>query len=364
MLSCLRRGCGALTFAVAVAAVTGTRPGYAQEPPTRGAPAAAPATPPRDTFSTRGATDVRYRETDKAADGSYVAATRLTTDWTRRDTRTGRVQSGARIQFYLENDGPRDTGAGRLRASEAYGFYEVRLPGVAGRLQAGQFALPFGLTALYDPLQPIQPLYEKSLGLRVDTGVLLAGTYGPYAYTAAVTTGSGPNRSDFDGNKVVSVRLERTVATELGIFVLGGSLLTGRGPVTGIDTQLPASGTSTVRRFVDKTRFAGDGQYAFGNVGLRGEVVFGADGDDPVWGYFAEGNYQIRPRLTLVAVRRLWNFAEKPQSASSTGLGLNFEVGNGLTLRTLYEFERDVPLPAGTASRVAKRLTLQTRLSF
>ena len=316
----------------------------------------------QDTLTYSGAADVRYRETDKEPRGSYISATRLTADWIRRPFPAAAAQGGARAQVYLETDNSRDKTIGHLRFSDLYIFYDFRLPGVAARVKAGQFPLPFGLTALYDPLQPIQPLYEKSLGLRLDTGVMLEGEYGDFLYAAALTTGAGPNRIRSD--RLITFRLERTVVTELGKFIVGGSLLSGRAPVTGFDTQLPASGTSDAREFIEKTRFAGDGQYFFGPLILRGEIMFGGDGPDPVWGYFAEGNYRFAPRLTAVATRRLWVFPAKPQTASSTGIGLNYDIGNGLTIRTLYEFQRDVPLPEGTPPFVNKRFTVQTRLSF
>lgn len=318
----------------------------------------------RDQFVYTGAADLRYRNTDKETTGSYIAATRIQADWTRHDSFRDEVRGGARVQLLLETDG-RGTQVNRLRASEVYGFYNFALSGVSARIKFGQFVLPFGLMAVYDtPLQPIQPLYEKSLGLRVDSGIALEGEYGPYRYAGAVTTGVGPNRSDFDADKVVTFRLARTVATPLGVLEVGGSLLSGRGPVTAFDTELPASGTSGSRRFVDKSRIAGDGQYFFGPVTLRGEIVFGGDNEEPVWGYFAEGNYQATPRLTLVAFRKLWNFPQKPQSAATTGAGLNYNFGSGFALRMLYEFQRDVPLPAGTPPVIVKRLTLQTRLNF
>ncbi len=334
-------------------------------PPPAASSAAAPPLKPGDFFDWNGAIDLRDRDTDKEPTGSYIAAARLTGNWTRIDPKSGTTWGGARLQFYLETDGPRDTATNHLRLSDAYVYYDFTLPGVSARVRAGQFALPFGLTAIYDPLQPIQPLYEKALGLRTDLGLMLEGQYGPYLYFASVTTGAGPNRVDPDGDRVITVRLERTVLTKkLGTFIVGGSLLSGRGPMTSFNTRLPASGTTGIGQFVDKTRFAGDGQYFLGPITLRGEVIFGGDGPDAVWGYFAEGNYAVTPRLTVVAMRRLWNFPEEPQAASTVGVGLNYNFGRGFTVRSLYEFQRDVPLPAGTPPDVVKRIILQTRLSF
>ena len=316
----------------------------------------------REPVTLTGAADLRYRDTDRETRGSYVAATRLQADWQKRDPHSRTVQGGARAQFFLETDG-RGTSVSHLRASEIYGYYDFLFPGVFARVKAGQFTLPFGLTGAYDPLQPIQPLYEKSLGLRVDTGIGLEGEYGPYQYSASLTHGTGPDRTA-GGGKVVTFRLSRAVETDLGRFEVGGSLLSGRLPVTTFSTELPASGYNGSRQLIDKTRFAGDGQYFFGPVTLRGEVVFGGDGQDAVWGYFGEGNYRVLPRVTLVAVRSLWNFPAKPEAAGITGLGVDYQLRTGFVLRALYEYERDVPLPAGTDPKINRRLTLQTRLNF
>lgn len=343
-------------YLLCCAAFLGVAPGAGAQP------SAAPAGE-RDSFVYNGAADVRYRDTDKETRGSYIAATRLQGDWTRRDRPGGAERAGARVQILLETD-RRGTAADRLRTSELYGYYNFSFAGVAARVKAGQFVLPFGLIAVYDtPLQPIQPLYEKALGLRVDTGVALEGEYGPYRYTGAITTGAGPNRLD-SGGGMITFRLSRAVATRKGVFEVGGSLLSGRGPITYSDTELPASGWSGARRYVDKTRIAGDGQYLLGPVTLRGEIVFGGDGEDAVWGYFAEGNYRVMPALTLVAFRKLWNFPQEPMSSATTGVGVNCGLGRGMVVRVLYEFQRDVPLPAGSSPVAIKRLTLQTRLDF
>lgn len=334
----------------------------AQEQPP--APPPLPATPVRR--NTLFDIDLRYRNANRETRGSYVDALRVTADLVRvSPLAPGDVRGGARAQLLLEND-DRGTSLNRLRVGEAFGFYRFALPGVSATLKAGQIVLPFGLAAQYDPLQPIQPLYDKGLGLRIDTGLFLEGDYGPYRYAGAITFGTGPNRGDPDSNKMISFRLERSVETRLGRVTVGGSLLTGRAPVTNFATVVPASGTTNAGQFVDKTRFAGDGQYAYGPFTLRGEFAFGGDDEDAVWGYFGEGNYRWGSgRATLVGFRKRWNFPQKPQSATTTGVGVNYTVKNGLILRALYEYERDVPSEeAGGAPFIIKRITLQTRLSF
>jgi hypothetical protein len=337
-----------------------------------------PVYPRKNNYYFAGAADLRYRtrttnEDNSETIGSYIASTRFTGDYVRANPLTGDERGGARLQLLLESD-DRGTRLNKLRISEVYAYYRFLFPGVSASLRGGQFVLPFGLAAVYDtPLQPIQPLYEKSVGLRVDTGVMLEGDYGPYHYAGSITTGAGPNRSDPDSRSVLCFRLERTFETRrLGQFQVAGSMLTGRLPVTDFDTELPASGYSTASSFVDKTRFAADGQYFYGPVVARGEIVFGGDGEEAVWGYFAEGNYHFpRTRATAVAFVRRWNFPMREQNVSTLGAGFNYDLGGGFTIRSLFEFERDVPPPgaagepqSGPNPRIVKRLTIQTRLNF
>lgn len=337
-----------------------------------------PLYPRRDNYYFAGNADLRYRtrttnEANSETIGSYVSAMRFTGDYVRANPQTGDERGGARFQVLLENDN-QGTALNRLRASEVYAYYRFLFPGVSASLRGGQFVLPFGLMAVYDtPLQPIQPLYEKSIGLRVDTGIMLEGDYGLYHYAASVTTGAGPNRVDPDGNRVICARLERTFVTErLGRFQVGGSLMSGRLPITAFDTELPPSGFNRQGAYIDKSRFAGDGQYFYGRLVARGEIVFGGDGPNPVYGYFAEGNYQLgNTRATAVAFVRRWNFPIRPQSASTLGIGMNYNLGGGFILRGLFEYNRDVPA-GGTADApqtgpnplIVRRFTLQTRLNF
>lgn len=327
-----------------------------------------PIFPNTHTYLFGGALDWRYRNGSQNTKGTYIASGRFTLDYIRANPKDGDERGGVRFQLLTESEGARGTALNRLRASEAYVFYKFLLPGVNATVRAGQFVLPFGLASVYDtPLQPIQTLYEKSLGLRVDSGVMLEGSYGPYRYYTSVTTGAGPNRSDFDGNKLITFRLESRYRTqaESGRVQVGASVLTGRTPVTDFSSQLPASGTSNVRQFVDKTRMAADIVYSLEKLRARGEFIFGADDQDPVWGYFGEVSYPAVKRVTAIALTKSWKFGKEPQSATELGFGLNYDFGVGLTLRALYEYERDVPSQsAGGRPTVEKRFTLQTRLNF
>jgi hypothetical protein len=322
----------------------------------------------RDNFFFDGAVDLRYRTVsisgEEGAEGTYIPAVRLTGDYIRANPKTGDERGGVRLQLVLENDN-RESQIKVARLSEAYAFYRFLFPGVSANVRAGQFVLPFGLIAIYDtPLQPIQPLYEKSLGLRVDRGFMLEGDWGVYHYAGSITTGAGPNRPDTDNTWVYTFRLERTFPTRLGRFQVGGSALSGRGPVTTFATELPPSGQSRALRYVDRTRFAVDGVYLRGSLLARGELVFGADDQDPVWGYFAEGNYRTTSRLTVVGFTRRWNFPQKPERIQTLAAGANYDLGKGFILRSLFEYERQVPSEPTLTPITIRRFTVQTVLNF
>jgi hypothetical protein len=236
----------------------------------------------------------------------------------------------------------------------------------------GQFQLPFGLLAVYDPhLLILQPLYAQSLGLRTDFGVALSGrAYGTLNYDLAVTTGTGPNHLDVDPNRVVTFRLGRTFTTRNGVVNVGGSLLQGRLPITDITrddpfaVELPPSGRARADRggFVSKSRIGGDGSYGFKRATARGEAVVGADGDKRVLGYYAEANYRFTGRISAAASRSLFVYPEGNSSASRESLGLTYASGTNLTLRALYQYLRDVPRDAG--GQVRHRFTVQLLLRF
>jgi hypothetical protein len=322
----------------------------------------------RDNYFFAGAADLRYRTVrvsdDDDATGTYLPAIRLTGEYIRANPKTGDERGGVRVQILLENDN-RDSQLNAVRFSEVYGFYRFLFPGVSANVRVGQFVLPFGLIAIYDtPLQPVQPLYEKSLGLRVDRGVMLEGDWGVYHYAGSITTGAGPNRPDLDNTWVYTFRLDRTFPTRLGRFQVGGSAMSGRGPVTSFGTELPPSGQSRAREYVDRTRFAADGVYLRGRILARGELVFGADDQEQVWGYFGEINYRYRDRLTLVGFTRRWNFPEKPERVHTFAAGVNYDLGRGFIVRSLFEYERDVPSASALTPVTTRRFTIQTLLNF
>jgi len=324
-------------------------------------------------FLISGALDARTRTADTGRRGGlWVNTAEL--DLQHRISRKGEARGNVFVSLLAED--PPDTAHGRdIQIGEAYVLY--RLPVAAdfnstAYLKAGQFQVPFGLLAVYDPhLLILQPLYAQSLGLRTDFGVALSGRlYGYLNYDFSLTTGTGPNHLDVNPNRVVSFRLGRTFTTRNGVVNVGGSLLQGRLPITDLTAghpfavEMPPSGRVRADRggFVSKSRIAGDGSYGFHRTTARGEFVVGADNDQRILGYYVEGDYRFTGRISAAVARSLFVYPEGNSSASRESLGLTYASSANLTFRGLYQYLRDVPRDMG--GRVRHRLTFQVLLRF
>lgn len=325
-------------------------------------------------FLISGALDARTRTADTGRRNGIWANT-IELDIQHPITRKGIARGNLVLQLIAED--PPDIPHGTdVQIGEAYFLY--RLPvqsdlSTTSYLKVGQFQIPFGLLAVYDPhLLLLQPLYAQSLGLRTDFGLALSGRlYGYLNYDFSVTTGTGPNHIDVNPNRVVTFRLGRTFTTRNGVVNVGGSLLQGRLPITDLNdanpfaVELPPSGRVRANRgagFVSKSRIAGDGSYGFKRTTARGEVVAGADGDQRVLGYYGEGDYRFTGRLSAAISRSLFVYPFGNSSASRESLGLTYASSPNLTLRGLYQYLRDVPRDEG--GRVRHRLTFQVLLRF
>ncbi len=328
-------------------------------------------------FLINGALDLRTRTADTGRTGGFwlnTAELDIQHNITHRKTARGNIY----LQLLAE-DAPDIPHGSDIQIGEAYVTY--RLPIEAdfnstAYVKAGQFQIPFGLLAVYDPhLQILQPLNAQSLGLRTDFGLAVSGRlYGYLNYDFSLTTGTGPNHIDVNPSRVVCFRLGRTFTTRNGVVNIGGSLLQGRLPNTDLTddnpfaVELPPSGRVRADRlvngdrFVSKSRIAGDVSYGYNRVTARGEIVAGADKDQRVLGYYAEGNYRFTRRLSAAVARSLFIYPTGNSNATRESVGLTYAGSRNLTIRGLYQYLRDVPRDED--GRVRHRFTVQVLLRF
>jgi hypothetical protein len=303
-----------------------------------------------------GALDLRYRDsTTGRSDSPYIQSIELDLQ---QPIINGQVQQGSVfLQMIGENppDVAQQNGVKEFAIGEAYASY--RLPIMTDTdstayVRVGQFVLPVGLMATYDTHQEIiQSLYAEGIGERTDWGAAIDGRfYGVLDYNFAIAAGTGPGHLYAVPDRVVSFRLGRLFLTKYGTFNLGGSLLGGRLPVTEVDPAtgfppvLPPSGKLTAPYgYVDKTRLIGDGQWTYRAMTARGEVMDGSDGNTSVLGSFVEGEYRFAPGLSAVLADSYWDYGVGDSTSSDISTGLNISYGRGIVVRTVYEFQRDVP---------------------
>jgi hypothetical protein len=303
-----------------------------------------------------GALDLRIRNSSNGRTNSpYIQSLELDLQ---EPLNYHKVQQGS-IFVQMMGENPPDVvhpnGIAEFAIGEAYVSYRLPIAtdtDSTAYIKVGQFTLPVGLMATYDSHQEIlQTLYPLGIGERTDWGVSIAGRfYGILDYNAAITAGTGPGNLYSVPDRVVTFRLGRLFVTNYGTFNLGGSLLGGRLPTTEIDPltgfapDLPPSGKVTaLYGYEEKTRVIGDGQWNFRNITARGEAMFGYDSNNSVIGSFAEGEYAFAQGLSAVIADTYWNYGVNGSSTSDIATGININYGQNIAVRTLYEFQQNIP---------------------
>ncbi len=293
--------------------------------------------------------------------GEALQGARFTVDGIIANPKSGNEQGGIRVQVVRESMPSTD----RVTTSELYGYYRFELPGASATARAGQFVLPFGLAAVYDTsMHPFTSLYAESVGIRLDRGAMIEGEFGPFHYAGSITTGTGPNADHAYTKTVLAARLDRHFLTQSGRIQIGGSMLTGRLPDNGPFAQNYLSGSTEVGPTVVKSRFAADAQYFVGKYAARGEVVFGADEDAPVWGFYVDGRMGISAREGLYAAVKRWDYRNQPLSKFESALGYERTAGRHLTFRALFILSRVDPLDGPNRTLITRSAVLQSFWKF
>jgi hypothetical protein len=285
----------------------------------------------------------------------------------------GQTRANIVLQGIVEDGGPEIHRRGAA-LGEAYIAYKLPIApdsDSTAYLKAGQFQIPFGLLAVYDPhLDIVQPLYAQTLGVRLDWGVGVSGRfYGLLNYDFALTAGVGPDHVAIPSQRVATFRLGRTFPLSEGSVNVGGSLLSGRLPVTDINAEnpfteeLPPSGrVGADEGYVQKTRIGGDITLEYNKWVARGEAVTGADQDQKIFGYFAEGEYKATDRLSGLIAQSYYQYPNNNSTYLRTSFGGVYRIDPRATFRIVYDLMRDTPHDEPSADR--KRLTMQLLLRF
>lgn len=236
------------------------------------------------------------------------------------------MQAGS-IYIQLLNQSPQGE-RDDFRLGEAWfilNFYDEKV-----FVKVGRIPLPFGLNAIYDPhFEVIQPLYQQSLGLRLDEGACVSGSYGSFKYFLSASRGLRKERKE--GKTTYILRVEREIPPNpfiKGDF--GFSLLSGDLPLVTEE--------GLTNKYIDKTRIGLDFKVPIGRSLLLGEAHIGGDKDINVGGFFLLFETPWKERTKFILSWRSFNFdLDKKKEVSMGGGGLSWEIDAHNRLSLIYQ---------------------------
>ncbi len=193
-------------------------------------------------------------------------------------------------------------------------------------ITAGRFLVPFGIMTNYDSeWLLVETQEDKTLNIKYDSGIKLAGIINYFEYALSVTQGIGVERwddwVDNDKNKLVTARLGKAGDDfeEIGI---GLSSIFGK---VYIDS------TSLYKKFValDATKY-------YDLFVFRGEIARGKEDDETLTSFFMGLDYRILASLDINLSVNLFR-KNYYLNTSTIGLSYNF-LFFGLVIRAAHKF--------------------------
>ncbi|MGB8952202.1 MAG: porin [Candidatus Aminicenantales bacterium] len=206
-------------------------------------------------------------------------------------------------------------------------------------LRIGQFKVPFSLENLTSSsdLDTInRSITEEKLcpGRDIgsqgrDIGAILAGKYSFLEWTLGIFNGSGINRADTNEEKDIAGRI---VFHPAGFMAIGAAFYEGR--------YSPSSG-GTVE---PKDRTGLELRLNYSEYSLKGEYIFGKDGQISKEGWYLQGGYFILPKKLQVLTKYDSYGGDKNLAQDGSRvitLGINWFLVGKNKLQINYELHRD-----------------------
>ena len=163
-------------------------------------------------------------------------------------------------------------------------------------LKIGHYEIPYGLEASINSNGTLRQFSHRSnLGLKLDWGATINGTFPKFQYEIGVSRGSGMEFNSNGNPYAVAGRIGTPIDTEnfWGTPSVGLSFYQA-------DVRL---GTGTMQ---DRWRVGLDGQHYFGPIGLLGEVSVGETDSEDTVHLLAEINATNRRETILVYHQLRW----------------------------------------------------------
>jgi len=217
-----------------------------------------------------------------------------------------------------------------------YGDKYFVLKGPKGQVnfKIGKFVVPFGNLQYYvSHILILQPMFQRSLGIREDIGIGVGGYFKDYVYDLSFTNGRHDGRIDFKNEGLFILRFGKSD----GDLKYGLSFLSGGAPEGEYMIGMMHKEDEKIA-FVHKNRLGFDIQYPFRAFTLRGEIVVGRDEKINVGGFYLGADYEITPKILASLKADFWepDFKNKDYIIDS-GLGLSYRINKYVTPRVAYE---------------------------
>jgi len=146
----------------------------------------------------------------------------------------------------------------------------------------GQFKSPFSLE-LNTPCQGLHTINRSLVVTQLanpdrDRGILFGGKYNNLLkYGLAFTNGRGRDKEEDNQNKAISGRV---VITPVEFLSIGGGYRSWHDPARDEEGEIITEAEDD-----ERTRYAVDLEFKYGNILIQGEYVAGEDvGSSPIWG--------------------------------------------------------------------------------
>jgi len=230
-----------------------------------------------------------------------------------------------------------------------YGNGYLIIPTGLGKptFKLGQQVIPFGQLAEYDThSQIIQNLYAKSLGLRIDSGASIYGMLGKYDYWLMIGNGAGPNKMEYDLDKVITGRIAKTYQLGNSDLRLGLSALYGNLPYYELGKDAYQAMVGVPTKFETKTRYALDAELSAGPILVRSELIKGTNKpttgmstiEDDAIGYYIELRYVLFSGVEVIGKYDYWQpYISENKNTTTTTLGLNYTINKNLEFQFAAE---------------------------
>ncbi len=217
-----------------------------------------------------------------------------------------------------------------------YGDKYFVLKGPKGQVnfKIGKFVVPFGNLQYYvSHLLILQPMFQRSLGIREDIGIGVSGYFKDYEYDLSFTNGRGDGRINFKNEGLFVFRLGRTD----GDLKYGLSFLSGGAPEGEYMIGMMHKEDEKIA-YVHKNRLGFDVQYPYREFTFRGEAVFGRDEKINVGGFYLGTDYEISPKILASLKYDFWDPDFKNKDfITDLGFGLSYRINKYVTPRIAYE---------------------------